>query len=75
MDYPVIYPYGFSICFLVPCSMCLSIASDGFNTGYVMRYGDSTAEEIIGVIAVHAAGGCDLDLEALEASNVKMPSI
>lgn len=25
---------------------------------YVMRYGDSTAEEIIGVIAVHAAGGC-----------------
>jgi hypothetical protein len=41
--------------------MCLSIASDGFNTGYVMRYGDSTAEEIIGVIAVHAAGGCDLE--------------
>lgn len=27
---------------------------------YVMRYGDSTAEEIIGVIAVHAAGGCSL---------------
>ena len=72
MDYPGIpmdSPYAFWIMFHV------FVASDGFNTGYVMRYGDSTAEEIIGVIAVHAAGGCDLDLEALEASNVKMPSI